>query len=90
LAFNALATSPDSAYWRFDFQASAFLHHMIRNLMGCFVAIGQGLQPPDWMHAVLASAKQKSGCTHFFTGRFVFFRAGVRKHLGLADTNRGL
>src|SRR6185369_1995844 len=30
------------AYWRFDFEANAFLHHMIRNLMGCLIAVGQG------------------------------------------------
>ncbi len=23
------------AYWRFDFEANAFLHHMVRNIMGC-------------------------------------------------------
>ena len=29
-------------YWRFDFEADAFLHHMIRNLMGALVAVGSG------------------------------------------------
>src|SRR5262249_23610428 len=29
------------AYWRFDFEANAFLHHMIRNIMGSLLAIGQ-------------------------------------------------
>jgi tRNA pseudouridine38-40 synthase len=29
-------------YWRFEFEADAFLHHMIRNLMGCLVRIGRG------------------------------------------------
>jgi tRNA pseudouridine38-40 synthase len=42
-------------YWRFDFEADAFLHHMIRNIMGCLVAIGQGLHPPQWMAQVLAA-----------------------------------
>jgi tRNA pseudouridine38-40 synthase len=43
------------AYWRFDFEADAFLHHMIRNIMGCMVAVGQGLHPPDWMRDVIAA-----------------------------------
>lgn len=43
------------AYWRFDFAANAFLHHMIRNLMGCLVTIGQGKQAPEWMAEVLAA-----------------------------------
>ena len=29
-------------YWRFDFEADAFLHHMIRNIMGGLVAVGSG------------------------------------------------
>ncbi len=41
------------AYWRFEFEASAFLHHMIRNIMGCLIAIGTGSQPPGWMTWVL-------------------------------------
>ena len=39
-------------YWRFEFEGNAFLHHMIRNIMGCLIAIGQGKQPPDWMRSV--------------------------------------
>ena len=29
----------------FRFRANAFLHHMVRNLMGCLVAIGRGRHP---------------------------------------------
>ena len=41
------------AYWRFDFEANAFLHHMIRNIMGCLLVIGQGQQLPSWIGQVL-------------------------------------
>ncbi len=54
-----------SAYWRFDFEANAFLHHMIRNLMGCFVAIGQGLQHPDWMLEVMQARERKVAAPTF-------------------------
>jgi tRNA pseudouridine38-40 synthase len=43
------------AYWRFDFEADAFLHHMIRNIMGCLVAVGQGRHPPAWIPEVIAA-----------------------------------
>jgi tRNA pseudouridine38-40 synthase len=43
------------AYWRFDFDANAFLHHMMRNIMGCLVAVGQGQHPSGWMADVLAA-----------------------------------
>jgi len=41
------------AYWRFRFDADAFLHHMIRNLVGCLVAVGSGVRPVDWLAEVL-------------------------------------
>jgi tRNA pseudouridine38-40 synthase len=41
------------AYWRFEFEASAFLHHMIRNIMGCLITIGTASRPPEWMNEVL-------------------------------------
>ena len=37
----------------FDFEASAFLHHMVRNLVGSLVYIGQGRQPVAWMQTLL-------------------------------------
>ena len=40
-------------YWRFDFEASAFLHHMVRNIMGALVTIGGGHQPPEFMTELL-------------------------------------
>jgi len=65
IGIQRIGQSEDSAYWRFDFQASAFLHHMIRNLMGCFVAIGQGLQPPEWMRSVLHAHSRKVAAPTF-------------------------
>jgi len=41
------------AYWRFRFDADAFLHHMIRNIVGCLVAVGSGARPVDWLVEVL-------------------------------------
>ena len=65
IGIQRIGQSEDSAYWRFDFQASAFLHHMIRNLMGCFVAIGQGLQAPEWMQSVLQAHSRKVAAPTF-------------------------
>jgi tRNA pseudouridine38-40 synthase len=39
--------------WHFEFEADAFLHHMIRNIMGCLVRIGRGDERPEWMREVL-------------------------------------
>jgi tRNA pseudouridine38-40 synthase len=53
------------AYWRFDFEANAFLHHMIRNIMGCLLQVGQGLQPPGWMADVLAARDRDAAAPTF-------------------------
>ena len=53
------------AYWRFEFEADAFLHHMVRNIMGCLVAVGQGLQPPAWMDQVLAARDRDAAAPTF-------------------------
>jgi tRNA pseudouridine38-40 synthase len=37
----------------FDVQANAFLHHMVRNLVGSLMLIGKGEQPVDWMKTLL-------------------------------------
>jgi tRNA pseudouridine38-40 synthase len=38
----------------FDFTANAFLHHMIRNIVGALVDIGKGRHDPGWMAELLA------------------------------------
>lgn len=38
-----------------DIRANAFLHHMVRNIAGCLLAIGAGDKPVDWMADVLRS-----------------------------------
>jgi tRNA pseudouridine38-40 synthase len=40
---------------RFDFHADAFLHHMIRNIVGACVYIGNGRQPTDWISTLIAA-----------------------------------
>jgi tRNA pseudouridine38-40 synthase len=37
----------------FTFRANAFLHHMIRNLVGSLVYVGAGKQPPEWIAQLL-------------------------------------
>jgi tRNA pseudouridine38-40 synthase len=39
----------------FTFRANAFLHHMVRNLVGSLVYVGAGKQAPGWIEELLAS-----------------------------------
>ncbi|MCW5221401.1 tRNA pseudouridine(38-40) synthase TruA [Verminephrobacter aporrectodeae] len=59
-------------YWRFEFEADAFLHHMVRNIMGCLIAVGQGRQPPAWMQQVLR-AKSRAAAAPTFAPDGLYF-----------------
>ncbi len=36
-----------------EIEANAFLHHMVRNIMGVLIRIGRGFEEPEWMQEVL-------------------------------------
>ena len=44
---------------RFDFSANAYLHHMIRNIVGALVYVGAGKEPITWI-AELLTARERS------------------------------
>lgn len=47
-----------------DIRANAFLHHMVRNIMGVLLEIGQGRKPEAWAGEVLAGRdRTKAGMT---------------------------
>lgn len=56
---------PLQRYWRFEFEGNAFLHHMIRNIMGCLLLVGQGLQTPDWLRWVLDARSRDAAAPTF-------------------------
>ena len=42
-------------------RADAFCHHMVRSLVGCLVAVGEGRRPVTWPAAVLAKGVRDPG-----------------------------
>jgi tRNA pseudouridine38-40 synthase len=77
------STQTGSAVWRFEFEASAFLHHMIRNLMGCFLQIGQGMQSAQWMADVLAAKNRDAAAPTFSPDGLYFLGPVYEDHWGL-------
>jgi len=49
----------------FDCQANAFLHHMIRNLVGALVYVGMRRQSPAWMADLLRACDRRLGAPTF-------------------------
>jgi tRNA pseudouridine38-40 synthase len=60
-----LAIERHGAYWRFRFDADAFLHHMIRNVVGALVAVGSGAKPAGWLADVLAARDRSLAAATF-------------------------
>ena len=52
---RSLTIERRGAYWRFDFDADAFLHHMVRNIVGSLVMVGSGVREVAWLGEVLAA-----------------------------------
>ena len=88
---RTLDISRRGAYWRFDLDGSAFLHHMVRNIMGCLVAVGTGARPAGWMAEVLASRSREAAAPTFapdglyFAGPYYDPRHGIPDHTPAMD-----
>jgi len=50
---------------RFDFSATAFLYHMIRNIVGALVRVGAGKAPPAWIGELLAGRDRTRAAATF-------------------------
>ena len=80
-----IAIGRRGAYWRFEFEANAFLHHMIRNIMGCLVLVGQGLQAPEWMDQVLAARDRDAAAPTFSPDGLYFLGPVYEPRWGLPE-----
>jgi tRNA pseudouridine38-40 synthase len=74
------------AYWRFEFDGNAFLHHMVRNLMGSLIAVGTGARSPAWLADVLAAKERhQAAATYaadglYFVGPYYDPAYGITQH----------
>ena len=48
-----------------DLCANAFLHHMVRNIVGALVWVGLGRRPPEWVRELLAARDRRLGAPTF-------------------------
>ena len=62
---NQLDINQDGEMLVFDVSANAFLHHMVRNLVGCLVYVGKGKYPPEWLAEVLAGRERRLAAPTF-------------------------
>jgi tRNA pseudouridine38-40 synthase len=77
-----------SSLLRFDFVADAFLHHMIRNIVGALVYVGSARQPRSWVGAVLAGRDRARGAPTFAADGLYFAGADYDQRFALPATRR--
>ena len=58
---------------------------MIRNIMGSLLQIGQGLQPPEWMHEVLQARDRDAAAPTFSPDGLYFLGPLYDPKWGLPD-----
>jgi len=46
-------------------RANAFLHHMVRNLVGTLVYVGKGKHPPQWVAELLRARDRRKSAPTF-------------------------
>jgi tRNA pseudouridine38-40 synthase len=49
----------------FTFRASAFLHHMVRNMVGSLVMVGTGNKEPQWIRDLLETKNRSIAAPTF-------------------------
>ena len=70
---------------RVQVTANAFLHHMVRNLVGTLVAIGVGRHPPQWAGDVLAARDRAAAAPTFAAVGLYLTRVEYDRALDLPD-----
>jgi tRNA pseudouridine38-40 synthase len=97
-AAGCQAKSPVKTLYRFDIaregdlilldcRANAFLHHMVRNLVGALVYVGMARQPVDWLAQLLAAGDRSQGAPTFAPDGL--YLAGVEYDPGWALPGQG-
>lgn len=76
---------------RVDFvlRANAFLHHMVRNLVGALVYVGSGRQPPRWARDVLDSRDRARAAPTFSPEGLYLERVEYEARWGLPQVEPG-
>ncbi|MCC7060140.1 MAG: tRNA pseudouridine(38-40) synthase TruA [Burkholderiaceae bacterium] len=80
---ETLSLAEQGAFVLFTFTANAFLHHMIRNLVGALLAVGEQRRPPDWIAEVLAGRDRRRSAETFAPDGLYLEGAQYDPQLGL-------
>lgn len=76
-------------YLVLDIQADGFLHHMVRNIMGCLLEIGQGMYEIDHIDEIFAAEDRKAAGITAPSDGLYFIQADYPQHFELPQVPLG-
>ncbi len=82
---HSITITQRGPYLRFEFEANAFLHHMIRNIMGCLIAVGVGKHRADWVLEVLHARERRHAAPTFSPDGLYFLGPRYDPQWGLPE-----
>lgn len=74
----------------FTFEANAFLHHMVRNIVGSLVYVGKGDYEPAWMRTLLLGRDRKKAAPTFMPDGLYLSKVIYDGKWGLPQAGEGL
>ena len=84
----AIDIAAQGSMYRFDLTADAFLHHMVRNIVGTLVYVGAGRQSPSWVGELLAGRDRTRAAPTFAPDGLYLCGADYDARFALPPTRR--
>lgn len=72
----------------FEITANAFLHHMVRNIVGSLIYVGKRRHPPEWMAEILAGRDRSRAAPTFDAAGLYFVGADYDERWRLPRQDR--
>lgn len=70
--------------------ANAFLHHMVRNIVGSLIQVGIGMRPVEWMAELLASGQRQLAAPTFSPDGLYLAKVDYDARWALPATNESM
>lgn len=72
-----------------DIQANAFVHHMVRNIVGSLIEVGKGAQPVEWIKWLLEQKDRKLAAPTAKAEGLYLVDVNYPEHFGIPKTALG-
>jgi tRNA pseudouridine38-40 synthase len=74
----------------FTLRANAFLHHMVRNIIGSLLQVGSGKQSPEWLQQVLQQCDRNQAAPTFMPDGLYLAKVDYDAKWGLPQQQHGI